>query len=217
MWGVGRDLRLALCALCLTLAAVGSLPALAAESVVTDIRVGQQGPATRVVFEMTKQIPFTTFPLGNPNRVVIDLPEVGWRLPARPLPGATGVFNKLRYGLFKPGNSRVVLDVRAPAAITQAFILEPEGGKLYRLVIELTPTTDKAFLQSVGKAPVKGSQAGPAPVAAPGPGVSALAPPETMRPQKATGLALPVGTAQAVTEASWQKACHHDRPWPRRR
>ncbi len=191
MWGIGRGFRWALVALSLTLGFAGPAPVVAAETVVTDVRVGAHGPATRVVFELTKQVPFSIFTLGNPNRVVIDLPEVGWRLPARPLPGATGVFHKLRYGLFKPGNSRVVLDIRTPAAITQAFILEPEGGNRYRLVVDLTPTTNKAFLQSVGKAPVRVSSAAPVP----GPGASALAPPpKTIGPQK---VALDKGGAPA--------------------
>ena len=130
-------------------------PAKAAKTVVTDVRVGVQGSATRIVFEVTRKVAFSVFTLDNPYRLVIDLPEVGWRLPPRPLPGATGVFQKLRYGLFKPGNSRVVLDIRTPAAISKAFILGAEGDRGYRLVIDLTPTTYQAFMLGVGKTPLR--------------------------------------------------------------
>ena len=163
MWGLCRVFRWALVALPLTAVFAGPGPAVAAESVVTDIRVADHAGATRVVFELTRKVAFSAFTLGNPARVVIDLPEVGWRLPARPLPGATGVFEKLRYGLYKPGNSRVVLDVRTPAAITQAFILEPQGGKGFRVVIDLTPTTREAFLRNAGKAPVRVTASRPSP------------------------------------------------------
>ena len=155
MWCLGRVFRWALVALPLTVCLAGPGPAWAAESVVTDIRVAERTGATRVVFELTRKVAFSAFTLSNPARVVIDLPEVGWRLPARPLPAATGVFEKLRYGLYKPGNSRVVLDIRTPAAITQAFILEPQGGKGFRVVTDLTPTTLEAFLRNAGKAPVR--------------------------------------------------------------
>lgn len=155
MWCLGRVFRWALVALSSMVYLAGPGPAWAAESVVTDIRVAERTGATRVVFELTRKVAFSVFTLANPSRVVIDLPEVGWRLPARPLPSAIGVFEKLRYGLYKPGNSRVVLDIRAPAAITQAFILEPQGGKGFRVVIDLTPTTVQAFARNAGKAPVR--------------------------------------------------------------
>ena len=90
-------------------------------------------------------VAFSVFTLSNPYRVVVDLPEVGWRLPARPLPAASGVFRKLRYGFYKPGNSRVVLDIRSPAAIAKAFILKPGGKSGYRLVVDLIATTPRAF------------------------------------------------------------------------
>ena len=160
-----------------------SLPATveAAKTVVTDVRVGVQGAATRIVFEVTKQVGFNVFTLKDPYRVVVDLPEVGWRLPPRPLPSATGVFRKLRYGLFKPGNSRVVLDVRTPAAISKAFILVPGDNQGYRLVLDLTPTTHQAFVRDAGKTPVRvamvqqASKPAPKPETSPGP--TALAPP----------------------------------------
>ncbi len=185
MWGINRVFQGTLAVLALTFWFGLSAPVLARESVVTDIRVGIQGSATRVVFELTKQVPFSTFILSRPARVVIDLPEVGWRLPARPLPSAKGVFQKLRYGLFKPGNSRIVLDIRQPAAVTQAFILKPDGGKRFRLVIELTPTSKAEFLGSVGKAPVKVTSAQPTP--GPGSATPALAPPPV--PAKAASVA----------------------------
>lgn len=127
----------------------------AAKTVVTDIRIGVQGDVTRVVFEVTQQVTYSVFTLKDPYRIVVDLPEVGWRLPAKPLPGAAGVFQKLRYGLFKPGNSRVVLDVRTPAAISKAFILAPGGNGGSRLVLDLTPTTHQAFIRDAGKTPVR--------------------------------------------------------------
>ncbi|MBI2586845.1 MAG: N-acetylmuramoyl-L-alanine amidase [Rhodospirillales bacterium] len=165
-------------ALAATLALTLSRPVAAADSVVTDIRVGVHAAATRIVLELTKQVAFSAFTLGDPKRVVIDLPEVGWQLPPEPLPAATGVFEKLRYGLFKPGNSRIVFDIHTPAAITQAFIIEPQGGHRYRLVVDLTPTSPQAFLQSVGAQPIRVTGVQPKP-ASDRPG---LAPPPAPSP-----------------------------------
>ncbi|MEE9544565.1 MAG: N-acetylmuramoyl-L-alanine amidase [Rhodospirillales bacterium] len=111
--------------------------AAAAEAVVTDLRVGEHGVMTRCVFDLTNRVAFNVFTLSDPERVVIDLPEVGWRLPGRPLPSRTGLLKTLRYGLFKPGTSRVVLDVNGPAAIARAFLVAPSAGYGYRLVVDL--------------------------------------------------------------------------------
>jgi len=182
-----RGLRRLPAFLALVLGVCLPLSAMAAKTVVTDVRVGAQENATRIVFEVSNPVGFSVFTLKDPYRIVVDLPEVGWRLPARPLPGASGVFQKLRYGLFKPGNSRVVLDVRTPAAISKAFILPPGDNQGYRLVVDLTPTTHQAFLRDAGKTPVRVAmiKAPPAPIDRPV--LSALAPPaQTMAPPPTT-------------------------------
>jgi len=121
----------------------------AASTVVTDIRVGAVNETTRIVFEFTERLSFRVFTLADPYRVVIDMPEVGWRLPARPLPGAAGVYDKLRYGLYKPGNSRVVLDLLRPARIAKAAMLAPNGAYGYRLVLEMKKASRGNFLAAV--------------------------------------------------------------------
>ena len=155
MWGIERPFLRLLVAGAVVLGLSQPVPVEAANAIVTDVRVGAQQDATRIVFEVNRMVAFSVFTLSNPYRVVVDLPEVGWRLPARPLPGAIGVFRKLRYGLYKPGNSRVVLDIRSPAAIAKAFILEPQDKSGYRLVVDLLPTTPRAFQRDAGKTPLR--------------------------------------------------------------
>ncbi|MDD9877666.1 MAG: N-acetylmuramoyl-L-alanine amidase [Magnetovibrio sp.] len=130
------------------------LPAGAANTVVTDIRVGTEAKTTRIVFEFTERMSFNLFTLADPYRVVIDMPEVGWRLPPRPLPAANGVYDKLRYGLYKPGNSRVVLDLTGPARIHKAALVAPNGAYAYRLVLELQKTARAPFLSALKAGPI---------------------------------------------------------------
>ncbi|MFB0952358.1 MAG: AMIN domain-containing protein, partial [Rhodospirillales bacterium] len=68
----------------------------AADAEVTDIRVGKQGLSTRIVIDLDRPIVAKVFTLAGPARLVIDLPEVGWRLPPRPLPANVGVLARLR-------------------------------------------------------------------------------------------------------------------------
>jgi len=116
-----------------------------ADAVVTDIRVGQNGQTTRLVLDLTGKVTFKVFALAKPYRIVIDLPEVGWRLPSRPLPAGIGMLKNMRYGLFQPGTSRIVLDVDKPPNIEKSFILRPEGKSGYRLVVDLSYVKPEAF------------------------------------------------------------------------
>ncbi len=156
MWYGQRIRAFVVCALVMTTSAILlPYPVTAADSVVTDVRVSERAQRTRVVFEFTRDLDFKVFTLGNPRRVVVDMPEVGWRLPPRPLPSRVGVFETLRYGLYKPGNSRVVVDLRAPAIIKKAFLLEPSGPRGFRLVIDLTTASKTVFQRHVKSPPIQ--------------------------------------------------------------
>jgi len=121
----------------------------AASAVVTDIRVAGETTATRVVIELTAALSFRVFKLNDPYRVVIDMPEVGWRLPPKPLPARTGLYDRLRYGLHKAGVSRVVIDLTRPSEVTLARLLKPSAGRGYRLVVDLRATAPSAFLKTI--------------------------------------------------------------------
>ena len=62
-----------------------------------------------------------------------------------------GLIKNFRYGYFKLGLSRVVLDVEGPTRIKSSFIIPPANGKKYRLVVDLVKTTRKLFLASIKK------------------------------------------------------------------
>jgi len=151
---------------CLTVL-VSSHALSAADAIVTDVRVGPKARATRVVFELSNQVPYSVFSLSNPYRVVIDMPEVGWRLPPRPLPVHSGVFETLRYGLYKPGNSRVVVDLRKPAIVKKTFIMAPSGTHDYRLVVDLVSASKAVFARHQKTGPIKVSQLGTSSFAGP--------------------------------------------------
>ena len=123
--------------------------ALGAEPAITAVRIGDHGATTRFVIEADKKLKYRIFTLASPYRVVIDLPEVAWRL----LPGAggtgRGLIEGFRFGLFAPGKSRVVLDMRAPVGIKRSFMLDPADGHGYRVVLDLTKVSRKAYMEQV--------------------------------------------------------------------
>lgn len=125
----------------------------AAEFAVTGIRLGDQAAGTRVVLDITGYVDHRVFTLPDPYRVVIDLPEVEWHLPAKTLTVGRGLVQQFRYGLFKPGVSRVVLDVSGPVAVKRSFMLDPTADFGYRLVLDLEPTSAESMRQQASLPP----------------------------------------------------------------
>lgn len=148
----------------LLLGLLGAAPsaARAASAVISDMRVGLYQGATRIVLESDRPIAFELFALTAPDRIVLDLPEVGWQMPAKPLPGATGVFQQLRYGLFEPGNSRVVIDLKTPAMVDRAFLLGPGTDAPHRLVVDLKAVSAQRFARLAQLPPTMVTAASPA-------------------------------------------------------
>lgn len=141
-------------------------PAAGADSVVHDLRVGDHGGKTRFVLEIGDRLAFKTFALAEPYRVVIDLPEVGWTLPSRPLPADVGLLSKLRYGLVRAGQSRVVIETKGPVKVEAAFMMEAQPGQPYRLVVDMVRSTREAVLAQVPAALEAGGDIPAAKVAA---------------------------------------------------
>ena len=125
---------------------------LAAAPQVTSVRLGVYPAKTRIVLDLTGVVTFETFTLPHPYRLVVDMSEVTWS-PEMRRPPRGGLVSGMRFGLFKPGTSRVVLDTGGPVRVAKAFLLPPSDGKSgYRLVLDVARTTEKAFMMAY-KAP----------------------------------------------------------------
>jgi N-acetylmuramoyl-L-alanine amidase len=124
--------------------------AFSAGTEVTSVRFGGDQQSTRFVIEMNGNSAFRTFTLANPNRIVIDLDEVKWNIGPG---GATGkgLVNNYRYGLYMPGTSRVVLDLKQPVKIRNAFSIAGKDGSSNRLVFDFERVSQSAFATSVSK------------------------------------------------------------------
>ncbi len=134
----------------LAVAIVGAATAACAQTapVATDARLAGDDQRTRLVIDMTASAPIKAFTLADPYRVVVDLPEVTFRLPEKAGREGRGLISAYRYGVLAPGRSRIVVDVKRPVAIDKAFVLDPVEGQPARLVLDLTPSDRKTFLQS---------------------------------------------------------------------
>ncbi len=108
----------------------------------------QVGAATRLSFDLSRTLEAKVSLLEGPDRVVIDLPTVNFQIdPAighrRPEPGA--LVRSFRFGMFAPGQSRIVIDLGAPASVAHLGFQSIAGGDPSRLTIDLVRTDRAAF------------------------------------------------------------------------
>ncbi|MEJ0026079.1 MAG: N-acetylmuramoyl-L-alanine amidase [Rhizomicrobium sp.] len=132
----------------------GAPPAPAAkpgpEPIVMSARIGEHEDRTRFVVEMSDPVKMRVFTLSNPDRVVIDMPAVQWHLDGPPRPTGNGAVRSYRYGLFRSGNSRFVIDLNRPVKVSDPLVLPPSGGYGYRVVIDLFPVSPDQFVHNSG-------------------------------------------------------------------
>jgi N-acetylmuramoyl-L-alanine amidase len=117
---------------------------------VMSARIGEHEDRTRLVIELSDPVNLRSFTLDNPARVVIDMPEVAWRLGAPPRPSGHGAVKGYRYGLFRAGNSRMVIDLNQPVSVSDALVIPPSAGFGYRVVIDLFPSNPGKFAAAAG-------------------------------------------------------------------
>ena len=151
-----------LAAMTLVCAAAG---AVAGEApVATDGRVVGDDSRTRFVLDISGEIELNAFTLGEPHRVVIDLPEVDFRLPDGTGTTGRGLVSDWRYGQFAAGRSRIVLDVTGPVKIDKAFVLPAVENQPARMVLDLLKTTPAAFEEELRKSQLARDNANETPV-----------------------------------------------------
>jgi len=182
---------------------------LAAQTVhVEEVRISEGSDRTRIVIDLDRSATHTLFTLSNPDRVVVDIPQGSFALGASKLPDGLGAVGKLRGASRDDGIARLVLDVNS-AVEPKSFLLQPGGGKGYRLVVDLltggstprvaaAPAKD-ATNKAVAKLPSEAAPAGQ-PVAAAAAKVVPVAQPVAKAAAKAAPVVQPVAKAASEPE-----------------
>jgi N-acetylmuramoyl-L-alanine amidase len=115
----------------------------------TDARLGGDEARTRFVVDLSKPVDLNVFTLADPYRVVIDLPQITFQLPARIGESGRGLVKAFRFGLVMQGGSRIVLDAGGPVRVEKAFVVEAVDGQPARLVVDLVPVDREAFMRNL--------------------------------------------------------------------
>jgi N-acetylmuramoyl-L-alanine amidase len=115
----------------------------------TAVRLGGDETDTRFVLDLSRKIDLHAFTLADPYRVVVDIPEVIFRLPPKAGQSGRGLIKAFRFGLMMEGASRIVLDVVRPVRVAKAYVVDAAAGDPARLVLELVPTDRQSFLRQI--------------------------------------------------------------------
>ncbi len=134
--------------LALVLGLLLSLPAATAEISATGARVGGDETRTRFVADLSGTVSYTVYVLPQPYRVIIDMPDVSFKLPPGSGQKTRGLISEYRYGQVEAGRSRIVMDVTGPVLIEKSFLVEPQAGQPARIVVDLVETSEEAFLKT---------------------------------------------------------------------
>jgi N-acetylmuramoyl-L-alanine amidase len=116
--------------------------------VATDARLAGDERLTRLVVDLSERIDMRAFTLPDPYRVVIDLPQVSFRLPPKSGEHGRGLIKAFRYGLVMPGGSRIVIDVTGPVRVIRAFVLDAVEDQPARMVVDVVPVDREMFLRA---------------------------------------------------------------------
>ncbi len=120
-----------------------------AEPQVSGLRVSADQSATRIVIDLSDRVDYRVFTLSNPHRVVVDIADT--RLAAKLDQNALtqGPIQHVRFGTRQGDDLRLVLDVNQKV-VPKAFLLEPQKGVGYRLVVDF-PGVGKSAEQITAK------------------------------------------------------------------
>ncbi|MGE0152560.1 MAG: N-acetylmuramoyl-L-alanine amidase [Reyranellaceae bacterium] len=123
----------------------------AAAPEVLGVRAGRQvEDVTRFVLDISQKVDYHIFTLPDPYRVVIDFPDMEWKINREALdrlvrdnPAIKG----FRFGQFGQGGGRIVMEVNQPLSVKNSFILNPIGPHPFRFVVDLAKTDAASFLR----------------------------------------------------------------------
>ena len=113
-------------------------------------RVEIDGKNTRFELDLTRGVTAEVFTLANPYRVIIDLPDVGFKLKPGTGQSSQGLVSAFRYGLFAERKGRVVIDTVGPVKIQSARMsrIDCSGGTALKITLE--PMDAAAFGNGTG-------------------------------------------------------------------
>ncbi|WEO73685.1 N-acetylmuramoyl-L-alanine amidase [Agrobacterium vitis] len=111
-------------------------------------RIAGDDARTRIVMDFDQKPEATVRYIGNPDRIVVDLPAAVFAFPAEAL-AARGLFRDIRFGSIDATHSRIVLTTARPAKLVLTDIRKNDEGQGFRLILDAEMTDNDTFSKLV--------------------------------------------------------------------
>ncbi|BCH59912.1 N-acetylmuramoyl-L-alanine amidase [Agrobacterium vitis] len=111
-------------------------------------RIAGDDARTRIVMDFDQKPETTVRYIGNPDRIVVDLPATVFGFPAEALV-ARGLFRDIRFGSIDATHSRIVLTTARPAKLVLTDIRKNDEGQGFRLILDAEMTDNDTFSKLV--------------------------------------------------------------------
>ncbi len=125
-------------------------PSLEVAAEATSARLDGDRNKTRFRTHLSKGVTAEIYTLANPYRVIVDLPNVSFRLETGTGSKGLGLVKAFRYGLFAEGKARIVLDTTGPVQIERAAMAGVKDADGVFLDVELVGVSREAFGAGTG-------------------------------------------------------------------
>lgn len=104
---------------------------------INNIRLGTpNGSQARIVVDLSHQTEYNAFALENPARLVIDLKKTQAKNAEKFLKNPPNYLKNARIAPKSPDGVRIVLELNKAAKVKKSFMLSPQSGFEWRLVID---------------------------------------------------------------------------------
>ena len=110
-----------------------------------------EGDSARLSFDLSGPVEATARPITDPDRIIVDIPEVNFQIDPSvgrvAAPRAGALVKAFRFGLFGPGKSRVVIELARPSCPVRV-VTKPiaNGAAPSRLIVELKHCDREVFV-----------------------------------------------------------------------
>lgn len=118
------------------------------------LRALKRGAVSRLEITLTRRVEVDAFLLADPNRVIIDMPDVAFQLVKDKVStraaASAGLIKSFRFGALGKGKSRVVIELAGPAKITNVATIKL-ASTVFRLRVDLADADMKEFADAAEK------------------------------------------------------------------
>ncbi len=119
----------------------------------TQSQISDRAGGLEVALRLSQPVPYRILTIDGPPRLVVDFREVDWSGVSRTQLLNSDLASDARFGAFRPGWSRLVVDLTGPMRVVEGGMRVDPASSVADLLIRLEPSSAEAFAAAAGAPP----------------------------------------------------------------